>query len=206
MSTETQLTGDITVLLRRWSDGDQDVIGDLIEVAYRELRTMAAAYLRRESREHTLQATALVNEFYMRLARQRSAHLIDRRHFYSFAAMLMRRILTDYARQNYAQKRLGTAGVRIPLHPDLAWIDVAGEDALSLDEALSELEAIEERKVRIIELRYFLGCTSQETAEMLGIGRTTVERDLQFAKAWLYRRLHPEQQPAKAEVGRRTLE
>ncbi|HLN00699.1 MAG TPA: ECF-type sigma factor [Bryobacteraceae bacterium] len=98
--------------------------------------------------------------------------------------------MRDYAREAAAEKR--TAGVRIPLHPDLAWVDASGVEMVSLDAALNELQAIDERNVRAIELRYFLGCTREEAAELLGIGHATLDRDLQFAKSWLYRRLTPQ--------------
>jgi RNA polymerase sigma factor (TIGR02999 family) len=192
MSSDSQIPGEITSLLQRWSGGDLGALDDLVEIAYKELRAIAAGYLQHGNRHNTLEATEVVHELYMRLARQRSAQLADRGHFYTFSAMLMRRILSDYSRQAHAQKRPGSAGVRIPLHPDLAWIDAAGEEMLSLDQALAELELIDERKVRILELRYFLGCTNEETAEHLGVTRSTVDRDLQFAKSWLYRRLHSE--------------
>jgi RNA polymerase sigma factor (TIGR02999 family) len=192
MASDSQIPGDITSLLQRWSGGDSAALDDLVEIAYKELRAIAAGYLKQDALHHTLEATELVNELYMRLARQRSAQLADRCHFYSFAAMLMRRILNDHSRRAHAQKRPGSAGARVPLHPDLAWIDAAGEEMLSLDQALAELEFLDERKVRIIELRYFLGCTNEETAELLGVTRSTVDRDLQFAKTWLYRRLHSE--------------
>ena len=192
MASDSQISGEITTLLHRWSGGDSAALDDLVEIAYKELHSIAAGYLRQENRNQTLQATELVSELYMRLTRQRAAQFSDRYHFYSFAAMLMRRILNDYCRRGQALKRPGSAGARIPLHPDLAWIDAAGEEMMSLDQALAELEFLDERKVRIIELRYFLGCTNEETAELLGITRSTVDRDLQFAKTWLYRRLHPE--------------
>jgi RNA polymerase sigma factor (TIGR02999 family) len=192
MATESHIPEEITSLLQRWSGGDAAALDDLVEIAYTELHAIAAGYLRREDRQQALQATELVNELYLRLARQRAAQFSDRYHFYTFAAMLMRRILNDSSRRTHAQKRPGSAGARVPLHPDLAWIDAAGEEMLSLDQALSELEFLDERKVRIIELRYFLGCTNEETAELLGITRSTVDRDLQFAKTWLYRRLHPQ--------------
>jgi len=182
--------GEITALLQRWGSGDPQALDELAEMAYRELRAIAAGYLRREVPGHTLEATGLVNELYLQLVRQRSVQFSDRRHFYAFAAMLMRRILRDYAREASAEKR--TAGVRIPLHPDLAWVDAGGEEMVSLDSALDELQAIDERKVRAIELRYFLGCTREEAAELLGIGHATLDRDLQFAKSWLYRRLTPQ--------------
>ncbi len=190
MDAENQFPGEITTLLRRWSGGDAAALDDLVEAAYRELHAIAAGYLHQGGRRQTLQATELVNELYLRLARQRATQLSDRYHFYSFAAMLMRRILNDQSRRTLAQKRPGSSGARVPLHPDLAWIDAAGEEMLSLDQALAELELLDERKVRILELRYFLGCTNEETAELLGVTRSTVDRDLQFAKTWLYRRLH----------------
>ncbi len=185
------MPGEITSLLRRWSAGDTEALGDLVELAYQELHSIAVGYLRQGSQQRSIQATELVNELYVRLARQHSSQLSYRRHFYTFAAMLMRRILSDQSRRTLAQKRPGSARVQIPLHPDLAWIDAAGEEMLSLDQALSELELQSDRKVRILELRYFLGCTNEETAEVLGITRATVDRDFQYAKAWLYRRLHP---------------
>jgi RNA polymerase sigma factor (TIGR02999 family) len=192
MPPESPVPGDVTALLRQWSAGDASALGSVIEVAYSELRAIAAGYLKRESRDHTLQATALVNELYLRLARQRTAAFVDRRHFCTFAAMMMRRILSDHARHAHAQKRPEGERIRIPLHPDMAWIDAGGEDMLALDQAMGDLEALGERRVRILELRYFLGCSNEETAEILGIARATVVRDLQLSKAWLYRRLHPE--------------
>ena len=189
MTSDSQIPGEITSLLQRWSGGDLAVLDDLVEIAYKELHAVAAGYLRQESRQQALQATELVNEFYLRLARQRTAQFCDRYHFYSFAAMLMRRILKDLSRRNSAQKR-PFSDARIALHPDLAWIDIAGEEMMTLDHALAELEILDERKVRILELRYFLGCTNEETAELLGVTRSTVDRDLRFAKTWLYRRLH----------------
>lgn len=190
MGTDSQKPGEITELLQRWSAGDPQALDELAELAYQELRAIAAGYLRREVPGHTLEATGLVNELYLRLARQKSVQFTDRRHFYAFAAMLMRRILRDYARQAGAGKH--AAGARIPLHPDLAWVDAGGEEMVSLDSALTELQAVDERKVRAIELHYFLGCTNEETAELLGVAHATVERDLQFARSWLYRRLCPE--------------
>jgi RNA polymerase sigma factor (TIGR02999 family) len=192
MASDTPLPGDITVLLQRWNEGDSAALASVATVAYDDLRTIAQGYLRRESRGHTLQATGLVNELYLRLAQQKGAKITDRRHFFTFSAMMMRRILSDYARRAHAQKRPGAEAVRIPLHPDIAWVDASGSEMVMLDQALAELEALDERKVRAVELRYFLGCTNDETAELLGIARATVDRDLQFSKSWLYRRLHSE--------------
>jgi len=129
-----------------------------------------------------------VNELYLRLSQVRGVQLTDRRHFYAFAAQLMRMILIDHARQSHAQKRPGS-DIRVPLHAEMAWIDASSEEMLALDAALDQLEAVDERKVRVLELRFFLGCTNEEAAQVLNVSRATVDRDLEFAKAWLYRRL-----------------
>ena len=192
MASDNSVPGEITALLQRWNEGDSAALASVAEAAYDDLRSIAQGYLRRESRGHTLQATGLVNELYLRLAQQRGAKITDRRHFFTFSAMMMRRILGDYGRRAHAQKRPGAEAVRIPLHPDIAWVDAAGSEMLVLDQALAELEALDERKVRAVELKYFLGCTNEETAELLGVARATVDRDLQFSKSWLYRRLHEE--------------
>lgn len=188
MAVETPLPSEITRLLHRWQVGDREALGALASAAYDDLRAIAAGYLRRERSGHTLQATGLVNELYLRLAQIRSVQIEDRRHFYAFAAQLMRLILIDHARQARAGKRPGSHA-RVPLHDEIAWVDATSDEMLELDIALNELEAVAERKVRILELRYFLGCTNEEAAQVLGVSRPTIDRDLEFAKAWLYRRL-----------------
>ena len=190
MSADQALPGEITDLLHRWGEGDSAALSSIASVTYDDLRSIAHGYLQRENRAHTLQATGLVNELYLRLTQQRGAKLTDRRHFFTFSAMMMRRILSDYARRSHAQKRPGAESVRVPLHPDIAWVDASGSDMLALDQALAELEALDERKVRAVELRYFLGCTNGEAADLLKVSRATFDRDLQFSKSWLYRRLH----------------
>src|SRR5271170_3469310 len=124
MATENP---EITVLLNRWQEGDREALAGLATVAYDDLRAIASGYLRRESPGHTLQATGLVNELYLRLAQVRTVKLTDRRHFFAFAAQLMRMILIDYARQSHALKRPHSAG-RVPLHEEMAWIDAASEE------------------------------------------------------------------------------
>ena len=188
MAVETPLPSEITRLLHRWQVGDREALGALASAAYDDLRAIAAGYLRRERSGHTLQATGLVNELYLRLAQIRSVQIEDRRHFYAFAAQLMRLILIDHARQARAGKRPGSHA-RVPLHDEIAWVDATSDEMLELDIALNELEAVAERKVRVLELRYFLGCTNEEAAQVLGVSRPTIDRDLEFAKAWLYRRL-----------------
>lgn len=189
MSYDSQVPSEITQLLQRWSEGDREAFQKVFTLTWRDLHAIATGYLHRRGSCHTLQATALVNELYIKLAQVRGAALKDRRHFYTFAAQLMRMILIDHARRWQAQKRPASV-MRVPLHEEMAWIDASGEDLVSLNHALDELEALDERKVRVIELRYFLGCTNDETADLLNVSRATVDRDLEFAKAWLYRRLN----------------
>ncbi len=185
---EARVPSEITGLLHRWRQGDREALSKLAALAYDDLRAIASGYLRRESSGHTLQATGLVNELYLRLARVRGVQLTDRCHFYAFAAQLMRMILIDYARQSRALKRPSSA-VRVPLHEEMAWIDASSDDMLALDAALEQLEGLDERKVRVLELRYFLGSTNDEIAGLLNVSPATIDRDLEFAKAWLYRRL-----------------
>lgn len=180
--------GEITVLLREWRAGRQDALDELMPLVYPRLRTIAAAYERRESKDLTLQATALVNEVYIRLLGQRRLGWEDREHFYSFAAQMMRLILADHARARLSAKRGGHA-VRVPLHDELPWVSVAHDEILTLNTALDELAQVDATKVRLIELRYFLGCTAQEVATVCNRSKATVDRELQIARAWLFRRL-----------------
>jgi len=152
---------------------------------YPRLHNMAAAYLRRESGDHTLQPTALVNELYLPLLQQRKADWNDRAHFYTFAVKLMRRILADHARAANADKRGGELP-HVPLNDEIPWLNLNSVDFIDVHRALDELECIDARKVRLLELRYFLGCTLAETAELLGISTATAERDLRFVRVWLY--------------------
>jgi RNA polymerase sigma factor (TIGR02999 family) len=196
MAAETPIPGEITRILHRWKTGDREALSSLASLAYPELRAIASGYLRRERAGHTLQATGLVNELYLRLTQVKNVQLADRRHFYTFAAQMMRAILIDYARQYRAQKRPDSAE-RVPLHEEIAWVDASSEEMLALDVALDQLEALDDRKVRVIELRFFLGCTNDEAAELLGISRATVDRDLEFGKTWLFQRLS---QPPQSSV------
>ncbi len=188
MSPETPVPSEITRVLQRWKAGDREALARVAALAYNDLRAIAAGFLRHEGSGHTLQATGLVNEIYLRLAKVRRADFIDRHHFYSFAAQLMRVVLIDHARQARAMKR-PSSGFRVPLHEEMAWIDASNDDVLALDTALDQLETLDARKVRVIELRYFLGCTKEEAAEMLGVSKATVERDLEFSRAWLHQKL-----------------
>ncbi len=183
---DPEVPGEITALLGKWSAGDHDVVVEIASLAYEDLRSIAHSFLYREPRReaHTLQATALVNEFYLKLTQQRSPHFESRAHFYHVAAMMMRRILTDYGRRSASLKR-GPGRDALPLHDDIAWVDAASDDILVLDAALEELEQLDERAARCIELRYFLGASTEAAAEILNVSPATVKRDVRFALAWL---------------------
>ena len=181
--------GEITLLLMKWKDGEPQAFDELMPLVYPHLREVAAAYVRRERDPGIMQATVLVNELYLRLLNQKKTALEDRSHFYTFAAKVMRLILIDNARGHHAQRR-GGGLQQVPLSDDLPWIDAASEDMLELNIALDELQVVDESKVRLVELRYFLGCTAEETAALMHVSKATVDRDLKFARAWLYRRIH----------------
>ena len=183
------VTGDITLLLAKWRDGEESIFEQLMPLVYPHLRQVAAAYIRRERNPDLLQATALVHELYLKLLNQKKVAYEDRGHFYTFAAKVMRRILIDHARGNQAQMR-GGGSEHVPLSDDLPWVDVGSEDLLELNRALDELNAIDPYKVALVELRFFLGCTAEETAVLMKSSKATVDRDMRFIKSWLYRRLH----------------
>jgi len=166
------------------------VLEDLMPLVYDELHKQAARFLNRERRDHTLQATALIHETYLKLIDQREVNWESRTHFFAIAANMMRRILVDYARQKHREKRGGDM-VKLPLE-EAALVVVGKErsiDLMALDEALTRLEEIDEQQARIVELRYFSGLSLEETAETLKVSRTTVANDWSIAKAWLHREL-----------------
>ena len=180
---------DFTALLERWNNGNPEALKELLALVYPELRRLADDLLRRERVDHTLQPTALVHEAYIRLSGLREMRLESRRHFYGAAAMAMRRILVDYARQRRAQKRGGASAQRAPLEEALnAPVDLR-LDFERLDEALEELAAVAPEKAKVVELRYFTGLSIQDTAELLDIAPATVKRHWTFARAWLHRAL-----------------
>jgi RNA polymerase sigma factor (TIGR02999 family) len=182
--------GEITVLLGKWRDGEASAFEQLMPLVYPHLRDVAAAYVRRERNPDVMQATALVHELYLRLLNQKKADWEDRRHFYTFAAKVMRMILIDHARGNRAQSRGGGAE-RVPLSDDVPWVDIGSPELLDLNRALEELGELDPYKVQLVELRYFLGCTADETADILQSSKATVDRELRFIKSWLYRRVYP---------------
>jgi len=180
---------NITQLLDEWRKGDETAFEQLAPAVYERLHSTAESYLRGERPTHTLQATALVNELFLRLMKSSGMQYASREHFYAFAAKLMRRILVDYARKDTAKKR-GERAEPVMLAPELAWVDAASPELLDLDHALTELSELDPAKVRTLEIRFFLGATSMEAAELLGQSRARVDRDVNFALSWLHQRLH----------------
>lgn len=182
---------DITELLGRWSQGDEEALAELMPVVYGELRRLANRAIRSERADHTLEATALVHEAYLRLAAGAPPSLSGRVHFYSLAARLMRHVLVDHARRHQAARR-GSGALRLALD-EIGDLSVANHavDLVQLDEALEQLSKIEPRKTRVIELRFFGGLTTEETAEILGVSVPTVLLDTRVARAWLFSRLFP---------------
>ena len=160
-------------------------------LVYRELRRLAGHYMRRERPGHTLQASALVNEAYLRLVDYRRMQWQNRAHFFAVAAQAMRRVLVEHARSRQYAKRGGTAQ-RISLDDVAVLTDQQAAELVALDEALTSLEALDARKARIVELRYIGGLSIEEAAETLGVSTATVERDWRSAKAWLYRAISQE--------------
>jgi RNA polymerase sigma factor (TIGR02999 family) len=188
---------DVTALLARWKDGDKEAFERILPALYFQLRSIAQAYLRAERPGHTLQATALVHELYLKLAPQREVSFADRQHFLAFSARMMRMILIDHARTRGRQRRGGDRAVA-PLHDDIPWIDATSTEMLDLDSALTELNESDPRKVQLVELYCFLGASPEETAQSLGISRATFFREWQFIRSWLHYRLRPpEPEPRK---------
>jgi RNA polymerase sigma factor (TIGR02999 family) len=191
MPEVTQPT-DITTLLRRWQAGDAQAYDLVIGWAYQRMLAIAAGFVAQE--RMATEPAALVNEAYLRLRKLERIDWQDRNHFFSVVAGELRRILIDQARLRLAQKREGGQR-RVPMSDDLSWIDVRGQDMLDLDRALDELEQVDADKVRLVELRYLMGCTVPEICELRGVSDATIERHLRFARAWLYDRLHSSESP-----------
>lgn len=195
-----QTDGEVTSLLQRWRAGEAEVLGSLAPLVYEQLHTIAKGYMRRERDDHTLQPTALVSEVFLRLLNQRKATWNDRVHFYVFAASVMRNILKDHARAYLADRRGGAFAIKLPLSEELAWVGSTPEAILDLHRALDRLEVFDARKAHIVELRFFLALTMEEAAEVLSLSLATAERDLKFARSWLYRELQAAPAPGTADA------
>jgi RNA polymerase sigma-70 factor, ECF subfamily len=194
--------GDVTILLAELKKGDKEAASKLIPIVYDELRRLAGSYMRHERSDHTLQATALVHEAYLKLIEQRSVDWQSRAHFFGIAAQVMRRILLDHARGHLREKRGG--GERtIPIEEGLVFAPEQSLDLVKLDQALEQLTELDPRQGKIVELRFFGGLTVEQTAELLGISPKTVKRDWSVAKAWLHGELRASHGNIAREVGNR---
>ena len=179
---------NVTQLLARWKDGDEAALHELVPIVHEELRRLARRQMARERAGHTLEPTALVNEAYLRLVNLKQIQWQNRAHFLAMGARLMRRILVDFARSRGYQKRGG--GVKqVSFSQALAVAEGEATDVVALNDALDALAAVDERKSRVVELRFFGGLSVEETAEALNVSRETVKRDWTFAKMWLLRHL-----------------
>jgi RNA polymerase sigma factor (TIGR02999 family) len=195
---------DFTDLLAEWRKGDKEAGETAIAMVYQELRRLAQYYMQQERSDHTLQATALVHEVYVRLLGETEIEFRDRAHFFQVAGRQMRRILIDHGRALHADKREGD---RVKLSLDdargLTWEHP--EDLLALEEALGHLEQFSPRAAQIVELRFFCGLTEKEVADALDISRATIKRDWSFAKAFIYRQLTGEELPEEQAGARGSL-
>ncbi len=174
----------LTILLRRWSEGDAGAGDQLLPLVHDELRRIASRHLKGERRDHTLETAALVNEAYLKLTKGSASAWNDRTHFFAFAARAMRGILVDHARGHACRKRGGGAH-KVPLDEAVLTSDALSTDLLSLDDALTKLTDKDPTKGRVVELRFFSGLTNQEIAELLDVSLSTVERHWRLARAWL---------------------
>src|SRR5579862_7738499 len=182
------MAGDVTVLLQKWSRGEARAAEDLAPLVYAELRRRAHRYLRRERVNHTLHSTDLVHEAYLRLVDQKRANWQDRAHFFAVSAQMMRRILVDHARAHHREKRGGGAPTLV-LDEAIDLPQRRSLELIALDDALEGLAKLDSQQSRVVELRFFAGLSIEETAEVLGVSKATVNRDWVTARAWLSREL-----------------
>jgi len=181
-------SNEFTAFLSEYHNGSQEAGDQLVVLVYQDLRRLAQHYLQQERPEHTLQATALVHEAYVRLFDEGTFDWRDRAHFFAIAARQMRRILVDHARQAHAEKRHG-GQLKLSLEEVTGAAEQRDEDLMALDEALNKLEEVSARASKIVELRFFAGLTEKEVAKALNISLATLKRDWDFAKAWLYEQI-----------------
>lgn len=190
------MSDQVTQLLAKWRDGDPQALETLTPIVYDELRRLAAKFISRESQSHTLQPTALLHEAYLRLAQQREQDWQSRAHFFGIAAHLMRLILVDHARSKKRLKR-GSGEIVLSYDDSLKSKETRSASLTELDDALTELARLDERKAKIIEMRYFGGMSMEETATALDISTSTLGREQRLAQAWLKRYLSGDNQPTE---------
>jgi RNA polymerase sigma-70 factor (ECF subfamily) len=200
MGMEPEGVGEVTILLGELTKGNEDAAGKLIPLVYAELRRLAGSYMRKERVDHTLQATALVHEAYLKLVEQRAVSWQSRAHFFGISAQIMRRILVDHARGHLRDKR-GGGQQEVPLDEAIIFAPQQSSELLKLDLALDRLAELDPRQAKIVELRFFGGLTVEETSEVMGISPKTVKRDWSVAKAWLHGELKHTHAVTAGELG-----
>jgi len=183
-----QRAPQVTELLNDWGRGDSSALDRLLPLVYPELQKLAHAYLRRGASPVTLQTTAVVNDLFVKLLSKPPRLLENRRHFYVLAARMIRAALVDHYRMASRSKRGGQAQ-RVPLHEDLVWVDASGPEVVAFDRALAELEQLDPEQAELVSMRFLLGRTAEETAELTGLSKATVDRRVRLARAWLFQRL-----------------
>ena len=189
----TPASAEVTKLLLAWGTGDEKALDQLLPVVYAELHDLARRYMAKERPGHTLQASALVNEAYLKLVDNRRVQWQNRAQFFGVSAQLMRRILVDSARRRHYAKRGGGA-LQVTLHEELELSGREPKDVIAIDDALKALETVDVRKARVVEMRFFAGLSVEETALALQVSEDIVLRDWKLAKAWLYKELNKEAQ------------
>lgn len=187
-----ELQHEVTAILHDWSGGDRNAPERLMPLVYDELRRLARGYLAKERGGHTLQPTALVNEAYLRLVDQTRVNWQNRAHFYGIASSMMRRVLIDHARAHATEKR-GGGTIRLSIDDVQVSLEERATSFVALDEAMKRLEQMDERKCKVVEMRFFGGLSDEEIAEVLGVTTRTVLRDWKTARLWLYRELSADQ-------------
>jgi RNA polymerase sigma-70 factor, ECF subfamily len=193
--------GDVTLLLREMAKGDPCAEQQLFPLIYRELRRVAAGYMRRERPDHTLQPTALGHEAYLRLIHKHETNWDNRNHFFAVAAQIMRRILVDHARARLRAKRGGNHHYRVLPGEDIAMSPGQSEDIVALNESLLRLAKIDSRQARVVELRFFAGLSIDPIAKILSVSPATVKRDWNHARAWLYEDIRGSRSHDSRQVG-----
>lgn len=179
---------NVTKLLDDWAQGDQSALDRLTPLIYPQLRSLASSQLRKGGRALSMQTTAIVNDLFLKLLVRRPARLESRHHFYALAAKMIRSALVDQYRELRAEKRGGYLS-RVPLHEDLLWIDANSDELLDFELAMSELETLDRQQADLFGMRFLLGCTAEETAELSGLSKATVDRKVKLARAWLFQRM-----------------
>ena len=185
----TPASAEVTKLLLAWGAGDEKALQQLLPVVYAELHALARRYMAKEHPGHTLQASALVNEAYLKLVDNRRVQWQNRAQFFGVSAQLMRRILVDSARRRHYLKR-GGGSLEVTLDEELAISGRKSKDVIAIDDALKALETVDARKARVVEMRFFAGLSVEETAQALHVSEETVLRDWKLAKAWLFKELN----------------